>query len=210
MSNLNIRITRSYSDITKWCEELAGDKVIIYEHEADDKVKRTHCHIMLINSDVKSDALKTRFKKLYGDVHRTDWYFKQCDGDDINITYMSKGRLTPKRCVGWTDEQLAVLRSKWIDPDQTKLALKDGKLVREVKEPKMMTKRQLLELMVADLNPDSTCRDKLKVIRKVLMNNNIVCGRYKQMDYYDAIQMYGYKEDWLVAMERKINSFYDI
>lgn len=210
MSNLNIRITRAYSDINQWCEDLDAEKVIIYEHDADGKVKRTHCHIMLIGSKVKPDAMKARFKKLYGDIERTDWYFKQCDGDDVNVTYMSKGRLTPKRCVGWSEEEIDELRSKWIDPESTKVLMKDGKLVREVKDPKQMTKRQVLELMLADLNDKSTCRDKLKVIRKVLMNNNIVCGKYKVMDYYDAIQMYGYKDDWLVSMERKINCFYEV
>ena len=93
---LAIRISRSYDEIHDWCEGLTSEKLIVYEHVGDNSVKRSHCHLLVIGAILKPDAMKARFKKLYGDILKTDWSFKTADAQyDTYITYMSKGHLLP-------------------------------------------------------------------------------------------------------------------
>lgn len=203
--DLAIRVTRSYSDIMEWVDNLTADKVIVYEHEADDEVSRTHIHMLLIQSTLKPDSLKARFKKLYGNIDAKDWSFKSSDGDPKYITYMSKGKLSPKLSKGFELSDITKYTSEWVEP-KTKVKLENGKFVRDVNEPGQKTKIQLLEQMRSRLSPTDSTRDILKIIRKVLIDNKVIIGQYKMMDYYDSLMMYDRKEDWLCGMERKINS----
>lgn len=208
--SLAIRISREYDTIHEWIDNIEADKVIVYEHEADKEVSRTHIHMLLINSKCKPDALKSRYKKLYGEINKTDWSFKQAEQDtEPFITYMSKGILPPKLTKGYETDYIIELTNKWVDPEITTVTLSDGKLVRNVKETDKKTKRQMLEQMRTQLSDTSTTREILRVIRKVLVANNEVVGQYKQMDYYDAYMMYDRKEEWLSAMERKIMKKYE-
>jgi len=209
--DLFIRISRSYDELFDLVDSIDCDKIIVYEHTADETVSRTHCHIVIIGSKIKPDAIKTRYKKLYGNIEKTDWSFKKCVEDYLpTITYMSKGTLPPKLCKGFDTDTVVELTQKWVDPTTLKLTLKDGKLVKEVKEKAKKTKREMLELVRSHVEPNALTRDILKVIRKVLMDNNEVIGQYKMMDYYDSFMMYDRKNEWLSAMEAKINSSYNI
>lgn len=208
--SLAIRITREYNSIFEWLDNIVADKVLVYEHESDKEISRTHIHMLLVNPECKPDALKARFKKLYGAIDKSDWSFKTALADvDPYITYMSKGVLPPKLSKGYSIEEITNLTSKWVDPELTKVHLVNGKLVKDIRESVKKTKRELLEQMRTELSDTSTTRDILRVIRKVLIANNEVVGQYKQMDYYDAYMMYDRKEDWLSAMEMKIAKKYE-
>lgn len=204
MVDLAIRVSRKYDDVFDWVDGIMSSKICIYEHEADVEVSRTHIHMLVIGSELKPDALKARFKKLYGNIDAKDWSFKKADNEEF-ITYMSKGKLVPKLTKGYTVAEIQSYTDKWVEP-KTMLKLEDGKFVRDINEPGQKTKIQLLEQMRSRLCGTDSTRDILKVIRKVLIENKVVIGQYKMMDYYDSLMMYERKEDWLCAMERKINS----
>ena len=201
-----IRISRPYDEVFEWCDALTADKVAIYEHEADAEVSRTHIHILLLNAKVKPDAMKTRFKKLYGEIDKSDWSFKKAD-DDGFVTYMSKGKLPPKLTKGYDPVDIERLTREWKDPEAQNITVKleNGKFVREVDTVPKKSKISLLEQMRSELAGSIPTEDsRLRAIRKVLMRNNEVIGKFKMMDYYDNLMMYDSKDDWLHAMNVQI------
>ena len=173
-----IRISRPYDEVFEWCDALTADKVAIYEHEADAEVSRTHIHILLLNAKVKPDAMKTRFKKLYGEIDKSDWSFKKAD-DDGFVTYMSKGKLPPKLTKGYDPVDIERLTREWKDPEAQNITVKleNGKFVREVDTVPKKSKISLLEQMRSELAGSIPTEDsRLRAIRKVLMRNNEVIG----------------------------------
>lgn len=206
--SFSARITRKYDDVFEWIDGIKCKQIAVYEHEADEEVSRTHIHFLVIDSEVNVDALKTRYKKLYGGIEAKDWRFKYDVNDNSGkfITYMSKGKLAPKLTKGYEVSEIEKCTSEWVEPNKTNLKVIDGKLVRDIDEPGQKTKTQLLEQMRSRLCPTDTTREILKHIRHVLVANRVIIGQYKMMDYYDSIMMYERKSDWLDGMERKINS----
>jgi len=206
-----IRISYSYDEIKEWITDLTCDKIIVYQHEADKDVSRTHVHMYIVGCSIKPDAMKTRFRKLYNPavIGNSLWSWKKAD-DDGCITYMSNGLYDPVYNKGFDEVRINELRGKWINPETVNISLQNGKLVKEAKEPTQKTKSQLLEEMRANLSPTSSSREMLRGIRKVLRDNNIIIGQYKVLDYYDTLFMLDHKDDWLDAMERKINSRYEV
>lgn len=211
MPNYHIRITRPYNDIKSWIESEVCDKVVVFEHDADHEVNRTHCHLWAIGIG-KSDTLKNHLRKVIGAVEATDWYFteknkeKQYWTDDV-ITYMSKGNLCYKYNKGFASEDIDEYRSKWVVPTSP-LRTVDGKLVieRVVDETKKKTKRQLIEDMKSLYLDSMDTEEIIKLIRKVLVQNNEVIGMYKVMDYYDSLLMYANKKMFVDMIVQKINS----
>lgn len=204
--DLAIRVTRPYEEVKEWLNNIKADKLIVYEHESDTEVSRTHIHMLIVKSELKPDALKARYKKLYGTIEAKDWSFKAADDNQGRyLTYMSKGCIQPKLTKNYDDEYVKNCMSEWVEP-KTNLKLEDGKFVRDIAYPGQKTKLELLEQMRSKLSDSATTRDILKLIRKVLIDNNVVIGQYKMMDYYDSLIMYARKEDWILGMERKINS----
>lgn len=226
--NLAIRISRPYGDIQQWCEELKAEKKIVYQHDADDEVSRTHIHMLVICCSLKPDTLKYHYKKLYGPIEKTDWSFASEYKDneigkfvpitpetsDKFITYMSKGHLTPVLSVGYDPFKVLELSQQWKDPKTTALKTEGGKFVRvpkQIKEDsKKKTKRDLVEIMVCkgkdeDIDPDDT-NAIISMIREVLVKHNEVLGMYKVMDFYDGYMMYACKERFIDMVVAKINS----
>lgn len=200
-----IRITRSYDEIKDWVNALEADKMIVYEHSADHAVTRTHIHMLLVNSKLKPDAMKARYKKLYNTIDKADWSFKSADADyEKYITYMSKGKLQP--LVNKGIENVDDLMSQWKDPRTQNLKLIQGRLVRDVNKTPKKTRRELVELMISRMDDGMTIEKQFGVIRKVLIEHNEVIGQYKAIEYYDACMMYGDGESWIASCVRKINS----
>lgn len=222
--NLAIRISRPYDDIRDWVQGLKAERIIAYQHDADDEVSRTHVHLLVLQSQIKPDAMKTRFKTLYGNIDKTDWSFTSAfkdegkvtpisdDSSSKFITYMSKGHLEPVYNIGYELDEVNRLKSLWVIPKKM-LSVKNGKFVRQtddVAEKPKKTRRNLLEIMLdrgkdEDIDPDDT-KGILSMIRKVLVENNEVIGMWKVMEYYDAWMMYGAKDNWINMIAKKIES----
>lgn len=222
--NLAIRISRSYDEIKEWINGLKATSIIAYQHDADDEVSRTHVHMLLIESGVKPDGLKARFKTLYGNIEKTDWSFASSfkDGQTPTaitvessskfITYMSKGELTPVFSQGYNPEDVLRLTQQWVKPVK-QLSVKNGKFVRQtddVPDKPKKTRRTLVEIMLdrvkdEDIDYDDT-RKILSIIRRVLVENNEVVGMWKVMEYHDAVMMYGNEGAWLNMIAKKIEN----
>lgn len=224
--NFHIRISRSYDEVKDWIQNLKGESIIVYQHEADTEVSRTHVHLLLMVSGIKPDAMKARFKTLYGSIEKTDWMFAvsykdKATGEQIPITqetaskcitYMSKGKLTPCYSVGYDPDIVLQLTQKWVEPVK-KLTTANGKFIRvtdDVAEKPKKTKRTLIEVMLdrgkdQDLDGQDT-RKVLAMIRQVLIENNEVVGMWKVMEYYDAWMMYGQKDLWINMIATKIEN----
>lgn len=224
--NLAIRISRPYDDVREWCE-FKADQKIVFQHDADEEVSRTHIHMLVIGCSIKPDTLKYRYKRLYGDIDKNDWAFattyKDTDGKWYSITpesslkfitYMTKGSLSPVLSEGYDPEKVLELAQQWKDPKTTTLKTEGGKFVRVPKEirdeKKKKTKRDLIEVMICrgkdqDIDADNTSA-VVEMIRKVLVEHNEVLGMYKVMDFYDGYMMYACKERFVDMVVAKINS----
>lgn len=210
--NLHIRISRPYTDISGWILNEKHESCVVYEHDKDDEVARTHCHIWVKGIQCSTDSLKNHIKKVIGPVDKSDWYFttvnksKEPWTDDV-ITYMSKGKLEPKYKNGFTDEEIDNFKSKWVVPPNP-ITTQDGMLVvkRVVKETNKKTKRELIQEMLETYLPEMETHEMIELIRKVLIKNNEVLGMYKVMDFYDGLLCYGAKEKFVDMMVQKINS----
>lgn len=100
-----IRITLPYADISgiisSWADR--SDQTIVYQHDPDEKVKKTHVHLALYGVAVKSEALKRMWPDAPGKGNEF-WSWKDSYEDDDGIThpvdlgfitYGSKGHLRP-------------------------------------------------------------------------------------------------------------------
>lgn len=211
--DLHIRIHREYAEIQQWIVNEDCSFCVVYQHDADQEVSRTHCHIWIKGVKCNTDSLKNHIKKVVGKVPKEDWAFMAIQPktktpyNDTLITYMSKGELDPKYIKGWTEEEIEEFRRKWIPPPNP-ITTQDGKLVvkRVVKETTKKTKRELINEMMETYLPEMELRETLELIRKVLIKNNEVLGMYKVTDFYDSLLCYGNKEKFLDMIEQKINS----
>lgn len=210
MSSYAVRLTFPYSEVQGAIEQFAkaSEGIVVYEHEADKEVSRTHIHLLLEKCSVGTDTLKNYVRKCKEvKIEKTDWSFKTASEDLGNyIKYMSKGVLESVYVKGYDMEYINECKSKWEDVSETRVKLANGKLVREVDDSANISKRQLVEEMVAHIgDSERDTRLILAGIRKVLIQHRIVVGMYKVMDYYDSYMMYGQKDNWIEMVAARID-----
>lgn len=162
------RVTRPYGDLIPFFDylDLNSTKSIVYEHEQDEEISRTHIHF-LVETDISTDTMKYQIRKVIGSVLKTDWSFKTAQ-DNKFITYMSKGYLVPKRSTGFTEEEIEEFKTSWVDNKGKKH--KDNKptvwqLAKEISDSIQINQRYT--------NYEDRFRDALHV-------SIDVCNRYKQ------------------------------
>lgn len=114
------RISLAYNDCSGALGILAtyGSRFIVYQHEADSEVQRTHVHFLIIDSTIGIEGLKKAFRRHYqGDTSGANkfWSWKESDDPGKNVTYMSKGTLSYKSIKGFTPEEVEALRLSWVD-----------------------------------------------------------------------------------------------
>lgn len=206
MSSFAFRISSAYDDVK--LDELFElcERVIIYQHNADTSVKRTHIHGLVFGCTRKEDTVRNRFFKGKYD------YSLKSKVDDMFITYMSKGKLDPVFVKGFDPELIGLRKSEWQDHRITPTVDVSDKSSNK------KTKKELLRIMLetydsqwAEVDKKSSMRymsldSVLRHIRKILIDNNEVIGMYKVMDYYDSFMMYGNEDGWLEMVASKINS----
>lgn len=121
------------------------EQMVVYQHDADEEVSRTHVHA-LVETSVSTDTLKNRLQKLIGyRLSKSDWAFsaKGRDGSPIEdrfITYMSKGKLQPIALKGFTQEQCDSYKGLWVEQSKPLRSKSDTKdvtnldIARELQE----------------------------------------------------------------------------
>lgn len=133
MQNYAPRVSLPWSDLsgvaTLWANYC--DRFIAYEHEADAKVSRTHCHFLMIDCKVKEEAFK-RMSKLPGRGNEFwKWATKETP-DESFITYLSKGKLREKFKKNFSDQIVEERRGLWVEHEPSKKPVS----LKKVKEEK--------------------------------------------------------------------------
>jgi len=202
---LKIRVSRTYDELQKappkdesFIKKLsdACDVFVVYEHQADDSVNRTHIHAYVENPKVSTDTMKNWVKKTLGVVSfpKADWSFVGAT-DRGFITYLSKGNLDPLFVKGISDDEIRTLKSTWVVQPVRK-----GKVqyILKVENPAQQKLRQTemvdeIRRRVNDYKGEEYDGkyDPVRLVRiikqVVVIENKTVCGRYKFRDYYDTV-----------------------
>ena len=216
------RITTNYSDFSKnndfpnllnSCE-----RYVIYEHIPDGNETNVHIHGLIVNpmyiskGQLIKDTPEHMRRAYFAKYYTNKYSIKVCDDEEHYIIYMSKGHIDPSVWYNlpggeklYCDQHFKNVKEMWVDPKKINLKLVDGKLVRELGKNKL-SKRELIDIMLADYRTEMPMEGVVRLIRKTLVKNNEVLGMYKVIDYYDALLMYGNKEDFCALICSKINS----
>lgn len=112
--------------IQAWSDKC--QKIIVYEHPADESVSETHIHVLIMGCEVKQEQLSRIYYKFLSSDERKGnqlwaWEHKKWKanhpGQDYNdemITYMSKGKFDPMYVKGFDNELIALRKSQWVEP----------------------------------------------------------------------------------------------
>lgn len=189
MSDLAIRVSRSYDVLQSAVEVISNvcDKLVVYEHPDEGNV---HCHMLAMGCTKGTDTLKNYLKRSCGTFLPTEWSFKTKANMDF-IAYMSKGKYDPKFVNNVDNEVIVSYKAQGYD--KKNMRMENGKILRPVKSVVKKTKRELVELMLSqlDVSDEWFTADVVKVVRKVLVQNGEVVGAYKVLDFVDTVFMYG-------------------
>lgn len=203
-----VRVHRTYEEIHPWIQNLDTkcDKLVVYEHEADEEVSRLHCHLIIVGYTTSDETMKQQLIKCLGQrPEKTDWAWDpDLRSEEDAITYMSKKHLQAKFVKGYSDEYVAECSAKYQPPEAYAKAKGAHKVQYKVvtEKPEISKKRQndLLDEMIAEIrtnypmdqyvtNSDMPFDHKvvLRCILEILNKNRVIFGRYKVRDYYDTI-----------------------
>ena len=212
--NYAVRVTLPYQDLSgvvaRWADKC--ERCICFEHEADEEIRQTHVHMILFSSTVQAEALK-RTSKLSGKGNEF-WSWKDYDGLQTFITYMSKGKLAPKFVKNYSPAEVEAARTAWSEPTARALYPTRQSSLDEQPPKNKLTKHGIIAQVVQAILTTDNCLEAnearrataltdisderlIRVIRNVLMTEKQVIGLYKVMDLYDAYVMYYQKDKFL-------------
>lgn len=130
-SSFFARISRPYSDlsgvIARWA--LRCDKVLVYEHIGSE-TEKVHIHAAIYGANCDKKTLKNDYKHLRLNGNE-DHSWKEWDGVDTAVTYMTKGELDPKYNKGYTQARLDELKAAWVQPKEYEKKSKWQQLAEE-------------------------------------------------------------------------------
>jgi len=197
--NYHIRLTRPYAILEPFFRHLQCEQLVVYEHCADEEIKRTHVHALVKGLTIQVTTMKARLTKLCGVWKKGDWSFvtkygKDEDRKDVNddlITYMSKGLLDPQYVLGFKEEDILAFKTKWVDA-----------VFKEVRKP---TYDDLVKQVITMSIGPISGTELLNNIIDVLNKHNVVCGRYKVRDIYDTVLRRTQKFSFINQMSEMLN-----
>lgn len=203
---LAVRISRSFKELIGFFDGLDQEvgAYIVYQHDADEDVSRTHVHAIIQedNLDIEDektiknrlDTLKARVRTCLKvtTVPRNDWSWlirlgepKEAVSWDY-VTYMSKGNLLPAR-VKNVPVDIHEMTSKWIPMMGTNMKVQ-YKVVKSLTAADMKkTFNQMIDEVISRLGDDWTKENILNVLLKYISDSRLIIGRYKVRDMFDTI-----------------------
>lgn len=198
MPNYSPRVSLAYADVSGVLETWSHscEKMVVYEHQRDAQVSRTHIHALMINCKYKTpEPLKRQFCSAVDTSSKGNelwsWVSKYGVPDEKFITYMSKGILRPVFVKNFIPAEVEEFRLQWVQPTPK------GSSLTEKKES-TKTKYDLVQEMMQHVNDEEVngmCSRYLadylvRVVLNTLRKNRIVVGRYKVREYRDALLYY--------------------
>jgi hypothetical protein len=193
------RITKPYCDLSgmflEWSKQCSS--IWVYEHEADDKVSRTHCHLFIIGSERDADGLKklNSWKNLKIDKGNKGSSFKTYNkiNDLLNdgwysfLAYCSKGNLLPKYANGENVNEIAEKSlANWVDNVSTKANANVNVIIE--KKSNRVTQYQIAELAQTIymeehkesfllMNGSMCVRRLIRIVIRLLKQNRILAHK---------------------------------
>lgn len=126
MPDYQLRITRPYSHVLEASINVIaafGGSIewLIYEHEADEQVSRTHVHCYIFGWAYTHETFRKRFREQYEDLAKTDFAISTHAGRErgpvtINgaVRYASKnGTIHFKKCQGFNEETITKMEESF-------------------------------------------------------------------------------------------------
>lgn len=117
------RISMAYDDCADAIQQISlhARGLVVYEHDSDKEVSRTHIHMVIVEPDIGIEGFKKLVKRYIDVTGRKGnelWSWKMCLDVKKYITYMSKGSLAYKFCKEYSDEELETLRLQWVEREE--------------------------------------------------------------------------------------------
>lgn len=117
---IRVRVTLPYEDcsgiVQQWVQRC--DKAIVYEHEADEDVSRTHIHMALVDCEVGNEALKRMWTNAPGSGNGF-WSFSDAKDLPTYLVYMTKGKLRPVLVKNYSTAEVEEHRLSWKPVEQS-------------------------------------------------------------------------------------------
>jgi len=113
------RISASYAEIQPVIQEWASKmlRMAVFQHDKDDTVQTTHCHILMEGCETQCEQLKRIFKKILPGLPAKGNEFWKWESktpvDDSFLTYMSKGTLRPMFVKEYSPALVEERRLQW-------------------------------------------------------------------------------------------------
>lgn len=199
MPNYAPRVSVCYADMSgvvhDWSETC--EKMVVYQHDADKEVPRTHLHFLMINCKHKSpEALKRKFHSRVETALEANelwaWTHKDFPNPDEGfIPYMTKGHIAPVFVKNFSPTELETARTQWVEPPpKEKVSDKE-----DTKKPKKKTRRELVDIISARYKAIDKKHDLLdriadeitKIVIDVLNEEKMIFRRSKVQEYRDTV-----------------------
>jgi len=208
MPNYAPRVSLSYADMSgvveKWSQTC--EKMVVYQHDPDKEVPRTHVHMLLINCKHKSPE---QLKRMFHEAHETDrkgndlwaWTHKDFPNpDETFIPYMTKGNIAPVFVKNYSPAELEDARTQWKDTTPTpkgKCLLNDAGEVKD--KPKKKTRREIVKIIderykklkIETEKPHTMfvnkCEEITRITLEVLKEEEKIYRRSQVQEYRDTV-----------------------
>jgi len=191
------RVSRSFNEVGDLLKQLYewSESVVIYEHEADEDVSRTHIHGLIIGCQRKEDTLRDKIFKINWKKDyqlATTYKDNQDKVHPVNegyVTYMAKGHLSPMLIQNFSEEKINDLKSKWIVYDTAKKSCD----VKAKKDLSVYDHCEAIRNNMSDILGDFHL-NILENIRRYKNKHRIKTNAYADRDWYDTILSQGHPE----------------
>lgn len=120
MPHYAVRITHSYDVckrlVAQWA--LKSQALAVYEHLGE-KTGKVHIHLALYSTSVDKKQLRNIAASCGVNVKGNEnCSFKEWDGKDLYIIYMTKGSLDPKYLLNYSQDDSDVWKAQWVAPKE--------------------------------------------------------------------------------------------
>lgn len=121
MPDYAVRITHSYEQIAQMVSAWAmrSETMVVYEHPKDEKVNRTHCHMVITGTNVDKKQLRNIASKYIDVKGNENCSFKEFNGDKKAYVYMTKGVHDPKYLLCIPKSQADEWKASWVAPSKS-------------------------------------------------------------------------------------------
>lgn len=205
LNDYAVRITYPYDQagpiIRAWATRVS--KMVVYEHTGD-KTEKVHIHLLILGSSLQKKQLRNIAAdscalNLKGQENMA---FKEYDGDDIYATYMTKGKHDPKYIQGFTMDEHAMWKSKWIEPVKYVKQSNDAKLYDDVFDGEYDVQRY--EQWLKDTNGEIPKFDWVRsyVRSYVFQHNQLIWNQRAINQYKMLVNSYCMRNDVAIPFDK--------